>query len=241
MSMWIIIAIVIEGVALLGALSVMATRRTRLAFVAGFNIMLPVTAVYVSQSGFGPREVLILAMVVVYLARMNWILFVWQGQTAVPKIDAKLPKAGQYFLPLVLTNTVGWGYCLPFYFAVRRPEPLEWVDGLALGIYVVGTVVHFGSDYQKRRFKLRPDNRGRILDTGFWSMSRHPNYFGDFLIYVSFAVIAGSRWGWAAPALNFLQYVFDAIPKNEKWAGERYGTAWDAYKARTKSFLPYMF
>lgn len=241
MSMWILIALVIEGMALLGAVGVLATGRTRTAFVTGFNTMLAVTGVYVWYSGLGIREVLILAMVVGYLIRMNWILFLWQGQTAVSKIDATTPTLQQYFLSFVLANTVGWGYCLPFYFAARRSDALNWLDALALGIYVVGTAIHFGSDLQKRRFKLQPDTRGRILDTGFWSVSRHPNYFGDFLIYVSFAVIGGSFWGWIAPALNLLQYVFDAIPKNETWAAERYGPAWDAYKARTKAFLPYLF
>jgi len=240
MTMWIIIAVAIEAMALLGVLGVLATGRTRTAFVAGFNTMLIVTAVYIWQSGLGTREALILAMVVVYLGRINWILIVWQGQTAVSKIDATTPSFQKYLLPFVLANTVGWGYCLPFYFAVKRTEPANWLGALALGIYVVGTVVHFGSDYQKRRFKLRPDVEGRILDTGFWSVSRHPNYFGDFLIYVSFAVLSGRVWGWVAPALNFVQYAFDAIPKNEKWAAERYGAAWDAYKARTKAFVPYL-
>ena len=107
-------------------------------------------------------------------------------------------------------------------------------------IYVAGTVVHFLSDYQKRRFKQQPDSKDRILDTGLWSASRHPNYFGDFLIYVSFAVISGRVWGWAAPMLNLAQYVFDAIPKNESWAAQRYGGAWDDYRKRTKAFLPYI-
>lgn len=241
MSMWIIVAVVIEGMALLGVVGVLATGRTGTAFVAGFNSMLVVTGVYVWYAGLETREVLILAMVVAYLVRMNWILFVWQGQTAVSKIDATTPALQQYFLSFLLANTVGWGYCLPFYFASRRTDPLNWLDACALGIYVVGTVIHFGSDYQKRRFKLRPETRGQILDTGFWSASRHPNYFGDFLIYVSFAVVAGSVWGWIAPVLNLLQYLIDAIPKNETWAAERYGAAWNAYKARTKSFVPYLF
>ena len=66
------------------------------------------------------------------------------------------------------------------------------------------------------------------------------NYFGDFLIYISFALVGGSIWGWVAPLLNLVQYAFDAIPKNEKWAAERYGSTWEAYKAKTKAFVPYL-
>lgn len=239
--MWMLIALVIEGMALVGVLSVRGTKRTRSAFLAGFNTMLPVTAIYVWYSGpLSGREIVVLALVAGYLLRMNWILVAWQDQTAVSKIDARTPASQKYFLPFLLANTVGWGYCLPFYFAVRRTDPLGWIDAVALAIYVVGTVVHFGSDYQKRRFKRRPDAAGRILDTGFWSASRHPNYFGDFLIYVSFAVVSASIWGWVSPLLNLLQYMFDAIPKSERWAAERYGPAWEAYKARTKAFVPYL-
>ena len=95
--------------------------------------------------------------------------------------------------PFVLANTAGWAYCLPFYFAVGNVTPLGAVDFAAVGVYLLGTFVHFGADYQKRRFKLNPDSSGRLLDTGFWSISRHPNYFGDFIIYVSFAIDLGSR------------------------------------------------
>ena len=53
-------------------------------------------------------------------------------------------------------------------------------------------------------------------------------------------MIGHSVWGWVAPLLNVLQYVFDAIPKNEQWAAERYGAAWESYRARVKAFVPYV-
>jgi protein-S-isoprenylcysteine O-methyltransferase Ste14 len=71
-------------------------------------------------------------------------------------------------------------------------------------------------------------------------LSRHPNYFGDFLIYVSFALLGGSVWGWVAPLAILLQYAFDAIPKSERWAAERYGSEWEAYTQRTKAFVPFV-
>jgi len=240
MTMWIVVAVAIEGMTLIGALGILATKRTSVAFVAGFNTMALVTGVFVWYAGLQPRAVLVVVMVAVYLLRMNWVLLVWSGQTAVSKLDEHTPIAQKLFLPFVLTNTVGWAYCLPFYFATRNPDPLGLADAMALGIYVLGTIVHFGSDYQKRRFKLRPEGKGKLLDTGFWALCRHPNYLGDFLIYVSFAVVGATIWGWVGPALNLLQYAFDAIPKNEKWAAARYGSAWEAYKAKTKAFVPHL-
>jgi protein-S-isoprenylcysteine O-methyltransferase Ste14 len=236
--MWIQVAVAIEAMALIGALGAVVTKRTHIPFVTGFNAMAIVTAIFMWHQPWTPRAGIVIAMVAVYLARMNWVLLVWSDQTAVSKLDEHTRAGQKIILSFVLANTVGWAYCLPLYFAVRRGDPLGTADAVAVGVYLLGTVFHFGSDYQKRRFKLRSDTRGRILDTGFWALCRHPNYLGDFLIYVSFAVVGGSLWGWIGPVVNLAQYAFDAIPKNERWAANRYGTAWDNYRANTKAFIP---
>jgi len=238
--MWIQVAAVIEAMALTGVVSVLVTKQTKIAFVAGFDTMALVIGVFAWHAGLNTRMALASAMAALYLLRMNWALFVWSRSTALSKLDTRLPELQKLFLPVVLTNTVGWAYCLPFYFAAVHQTPLSFLDAVAVLVYLVGTVFHFGGDYQKRRFKLRSENKGVLLNTGFWALCRHPNYFGDFLIYVSFALISHSIWGWIAPALNLAQYVFDAIPKNEKWAAEKYGASWAAYKQRTKAFIPYI-
>jgi steroid 5-alpha reductase family enzyme len=238
--MWVSVVVATECMALAGVISIAVTKGTRIAFVLGFNTMALVTGIFVWHYGLTMRAVIVLAMVFVYLARMNWMLLVWSRQTAIEKLNEKLPAAGKFAIPLVLANTVGFAYCLPVYFAVRIAHPLELSDVIGIGIYVVGTVIHFGADYQKHHFKTRRGTEGRVLDVGFWALCRHPNYFGDFLIYVAFALMSHSVWGWVAPLVNVLQYAFDAIPKNERWAAERYGQAWEAYRARVKAFVPYI-
>ncbi len=241
MSVWIIQAIVIEAATLIGVLGVLVSKSTRPAFLSGFNVMLPVTAVFFCHSPpFDARKIAIVVMVVIYLIRINWLLLVWRKDTAVSKLDTKQSAAEKFILPVILTNVAGWGYCLPFYFAAKMTSPLDALDFIAFGVYLVASVIHFASDYQKRQFKARPESKGRILDTGLWSICRHPNYFGDFLIYVSFGLIGHCVWGWICPLLNFLQYWFDAIPKSEKWAAEKYGASWREYSSRTKSLIPFI-
>ncbi len=240
MNLWLLNALIIESLALLGMVGAVKTRRTVLAFALGFNSMLPVTLNYLLHfPPFTTRDLLSLFMVILYLLHMNWLLLFQQRHTAISKLDAHLPAAQKYLLPFLLTNTAGWGYCLPFYFAARRGGPLNALDWSALVLYLLGTVLHFGSDYQKYRFKIRPNSRGKLLTSGFWRFSRHPNYFGDFLIYLSFALLGGHLGGWLAPVLNLLQYLGDAIPKNEQWAAERYGEAWQRYKNQTPMFFPF--
>jgi steroid 5-alpha reductase family enzyme len=242
MNVWLWNAIIIEGMAVLGTLGVWVTRRTKVAFVLGFNTMLGVTGVYIGAfRPWNARHLIMLAMVLVYLGHMNWLLWFHSEHTALSKLDARLSPYEKYLLPFLLTNVVGWGYCLPFYFGAQRTSPLGLTDGVAVAVYVLGTFIHFGSDYQKQRFKARAGDKGTLLVTGFWALCRHPNYFGDFLIYMAFALIGGSAWGWIAPALNFMQYRFDAIPKSERWAAERYGEQWEAYRQRVKMFIPYVY
>jgi len=241
-NIWVLNALLIEAMAIVGTVGVVLTRRTGMAFLCGFNTMLPVTVVYILNApALGIRQVIILVMVLIYLAHMNWLLLFQGKHTAVAKLDAQLPLFQKYLLPIVLTNAAGWVYCLPFYFGTRRASPLGMEDHIAVLVYLAGTLMHFLGDYQKQRFKAKEESRGKLLKTGLWRMCRHPNYFGDLLVYVAFAIIGGSLWGWVAPVLNFAQYRFDAIPKNEQWAREHYGKQWEEYSKGVKMFIPYIY
>lgn len=237
--LWIQVIVVIEVFFAAAVGAAILFKRTQAIFAAGFNVMIPVIALYLWHAPvLHPRALIGAVLAAIYLFRLNWVILVWTRNTAMSKLDQSLPPLGKVGLAFILAHFVGLGYCLPFYFIALDDAPLGWWDGLAVGVYVVGTVFHAGADYQKMRFKQIPKSKGRILDTGWWSLCRHPNYFGDFLIYVSFALLAQNPWAWIAPFLNLFQYLFDAIPKNEKWAAEKYGERWTAYKKSTPMFLP---
>lgn len=242
MDLWLQIVAVIEVSFLLAVVAAIVTKRTKLIFAFGFNVMIPVIALYYwhapAQHG---RGVLGLVMAGLYLLRLNWTILAWTGNTAMSKLDNALEVRGKLGLAFILVHSVGLGYCLPFYYIANDDTGLGLSALLALIVYGVGTVFHAGGDYQKRSFKQQPDTSGHVLQTGLWSLCRHPNYFGDFLIYVSFAVLAGHFYAWIAPVLNLLQYLFDAIPKNEQWASERYGDAWKVYERSTPRFFPLRF
>jgi steroid 5-alpha reductase family enzyme len=50
-------------------------------------------------------------------------------------------------------------------------------------VYATGLLVEAVADHQKSAFKERPENKGRFIDEGLWSYSRHPNYFGEMMIW----------------------------------------------------------
>jgi steroid 5-alpha reductase family enzyme len=96
-----------------------------------------------------------------------------------------------------------WFVSLPI-FAVARsagPPGLTVADVAGLLLFMVGFAFESVADLQLERFKARPSNRGRVLDTGLWRYSRHPNYFGDALLWWGVYVIATSvPGGWLTVA-----------------------------------------
>jgi steroid 5-alpha reductase family enzyme len=81
---------------------------------------------------------------------------------------------------------------------------LIWLDYLAVLVWITGFVFEAGGDFQLSRFRRNPENKGKVLNTGFWRYTRHPNYFGDSAVWWSFAIFsvaAGSYWQIAGSIL----------------------------------------
>lgn len=74
---------------------------------------------------------------------------------------------------------------------------LTWLDYLAILVWVIGFLFETIGDFQLTKFKSNPNNKGKVLDKGLWKYTRHPNYFGDTLVwwsYALFCVSSGSYW-----------------------------------------------
>lgn len=78
-----------------------------------------------------------------------------------------------------------------------QSDQLNFMDFLGLGIWIVGFLFEAIGDYQLTKFKSDPVNYGKVLDSGLWRYTRHPNYFGDATVwwaYALFAMAAGAYW-----------------------------------------------
>lgn len=121
---------------------------------------------------------------------------------------------------------------------------LGWV-GLAL--WLAGFVTEVVADRQKRRFRSHPENAGRFISTGLWAWSRHPNYFGEIVLWTGVAVIAlPALQGWQHLTLvspvfvTLLLTQVSGIPMLEERADERWGgePEYEAYKVGTPVLVP---
>ena len=117
------------------------------------------------------------------------------------------------------------------------------LDILAWTITLSGIVVEAAADRQLTAFRAQPDHRDRVLDRGLWRWTRHPNYFGDFLIWWGFfaaGIAAGAPW-WtiASPiVMSALLIRFSGAGLMEETITER-RPGYRAYIARTSRFFPW--
>lgn len=133
---------------------------------------------------------------------------------------------------------------LPFALIASDETPAFTIlDIVGALMFLVGIGGVWLADYQLSRFKKDPSNKGKVCQEGLWRYSRHPNYFFEWIIWLSWGVIAlGAPWGWiglSAPALIlFFILKVTGIPPTEKRALKSRGEAYREYQRTTSPFIP---
>lgn len=140
-----------------------------------------------------------------------------------------------------LQGLLAWLVALPLLPAIASDSALSGIDIVAALLWLVGFVFEAGGDYQLSRFKAKEENKGRVLDTGLWRYTRHPNYFGDFCIWWSFylfAVSAGGWWSIVSPiVMSLLLLKVSGVAMLERTIGKR-RPEYAEYIQRTNAFFP---
>lgn len=121
-------------------------------------------------------------------------------------------------------------------------EKLEWLAGAGIAAWVVGLFFESVGDVQLARFKTDAANEGRVLDTGLWRYTRHPNYFGDFCVWWGLFLVAlalGAPWWTAAGPLlmSVLLMRVSGVTLLERSLSRR-KPGYEDYVRRTSAFFP---
>jgi steroid 5-alpha reductase family enzyme len=136
--------------------------------------------------------------------------------------------------------------CLPLLSATSglapaAPGPLQWA-GLAVG--GLALLLESVADAQLAAFKRDPANRGKVCERGLWAWSRHPNYLGEWLVWVGFLLMSYNGTYHGLPGLacvavmhHFLTRV-TGIPLTERQLLASKGAAYADYQARVPAFWP---
>jgi steroid 5-alpha reductase family enzyme len=147
-----------------------------------------------------------------------------------------------YFKVFLLQAVVGWIISLPIYFAIvsLAPASLTVLDYAGIVVFACGLAFESVGDEQLRRFRDNRANRGKVLDTGLWRYTRHPNYFGEALVWWGFCLIALATGGIPAllgpVVLTYLLIYVSGVALLESTLIEKKGYA--QYVGRTPAFLP---
>jgi steroid 5-alpha reductase family enzyme len=202
------------------------------------------------RSGFlSPNALLLTLLVSVwglrlagYLAWRNW------GKPEDYRYQTMRQRHGKLF-PLVSLLTVFglqgllmWVISFPVQVGIVKAQ--TWHPLVAVGVllWLIGLFFEAVGDYQLARFKADPANRGRVMSRGLWRYTRHPNYFGDFLVWwgLYFVAAESGSWWWTVigPLLmSFLLIRVSGVRLLESSLRSRVA-GYEEYVRNTSSFFP---
>lgn len=196
------------------------------------------------------RAILLWTLVVVWAVRLGTFLF---RRIRRAGKDNRFDDIKPHFIRFLNTWTIQalWvtftvGAALVAITTANRKE-FDLFAFIGLLLWLLGFGMEVVADAQKSRFSANPENRGRFIQTGLWARSRHPNYFGEILLWIGIAVIALPvlrGWQWVtliSPVFVALLLTrISGIPLLEKRADEKWGgqADYETYKRTTPVLIP---
>lgn len=217
----------------------------------GPAILLIGIAYFVSADATGSRARLILALVTLWALRLAVHIGVRNiGHGEDFRYAAWRRQYGaawwyrSYLKVFLLQGVIAWIVALPLYYAITSSTPVHFTiwDQMGALMFAAGFFFEGIGDEQLRRFKADPANKGRVMNTGLWRYTRHPNYFGEAVLWWGLGLIAmATPNGWIGligPALiTFLLIRVSGVAMLEKTlANTKQGYA--EYIAGTPAFFP---
>lgn len=201
-------------------------------------------------SGYLPRKQLMLALVAVWGLRLavhigirNW------GKGEDFRYAQWREEHGtrwpwrSFFQVFLLQGILMWIISAPLLAAQTSgfPAILTPLDMIGAALWTLGLHIEAMADSQLTRFKRDPANKGKLLTTGLWKYSRHPNYFGEAVVWWGFYVIAlAAGYGWTifSPLLmTYLLLKVSGVAMLERTMQHKPG--YEEYMRRTSAFVPW--
>ncbi|TNE28669.1 MAG: DUF1295 domain-containing protein [Alphaproteobacteria bacterium] len=223
----------------------------------GAGMALMAAASYLQLGGAGDLAALIMFMAVAWGARLGiYLLRRWrrEGEDKRYALILKKDREKGNFATAALTKV--WLMQAVLLMLVSSPAqvgilaagadaPITPLALAGLALWGVGIFFEWVGDWQLARFRVDPANRGKVLDTGLWRYTRHPNYFGDACVWWGIW-LACAATGWdlalytvAGPIfLTFTLTKWSGVALLERGLDKSKGDKYAEYKRRTSAFIP---
>lgn len=257
MNAWLVIAIGAVSMMLIMLLLWMRQRVTHNAGIVdvAWSMGTGALGVYfaISADGWAMRRQILAALVVLWAVRLGrHVLRRVMNENEDGRYFALREKWGdrtQMFLFWFFQIQAIWAvlFALPVLLAARNPTAhLTFFDIAGILIWLTAFIGETIADSQLARFRVDPNNHGRVCRAGLWRYSRHPNYFFEWLhwwTYVAMALSGWWPWGWLTLFGPVLMLVFlmkiTGIPPSEAQALRSRGEAYRAYQRTTSALFPW--
>lgn len=205
----------------------------------------------VAATGAHPRSLLVASLATLWGLRLGaYLLWRSHGSAEDPRYAAMRRHHGvrfasvSLFTVFLLQGALQVAVALPLAVTTVYPgaTALGWLDTLGVAVFALGLGFETLGDLQLARFRADPTNAGRVMDRGLWAWTRHPNYFGDFLVWWGiFLVALAAPRGWLAlpgPALlTYLLLRVSGVALLERTIATR-RPGYAEYAARVPAFFP---
>ncbi len=177
----------------------------------------------------------------VYLAIRNW------GKSE----DARYLKIRQnnepnfrfksLYIIFGFQSILAWVVGSILFIAIKNDHPLTWLDYIGIFVTLFGIIYESIADYQLIQFKNGIKNRGKLLQSGLWKLSRHPNYFGEILVWWGFFIttlVTGIHFNLIAPLLmTYLILRFSGVTLLEANLNKKFND-YDDYQKKVNTIIP---
>ena len=200
------------------------------------------------------RSIIIMVLVLLWTSRLGYFLFKRILKAGEDKRFEEIKKSFYQFFRAWTIQGLWVSFTLAAALAAITVEPTTPYATYDLVCLIIGGIIwllgfSFESiaDYQKNQFRSKPENKGKFINSGLWSISRHPNYFGEITIWIGIALIAlPSLVSWRFITLispifvTLLITTISGIPILEKRADKKWGGQedYEQYKKNTPVLIP---
>jgi steroid 5-alpha reductase family enzyme len=204
--------------------------------------------------GYIWRKLIIVSLASVWGLRLSIHIFSrHRGKGEDPRYQAMRAHHGEKFWWRSLFTVFGLQAFLLWVVSITLQMPqmwafpgrLTWLDGMGVFIWGVGFLFETVSDWQLSRFIADPKNKGEIMTRGLWSCSRHPNYFGESLVWWGLFVMTLATpygfWAIISPlTITYLLVKVSGVPMLEKAMLDMEPVKYRAYMKQTSAFIPWL-
>jgi steroid 5-alpha reductase family enzyme len=150
-----------------------------------------------------------------------------------------------FVLQGILLYFISFPIQLVYYAAINIPSPFQFIPFIfGVALWIFGFIFETAADAQLKKFRQDASNKGNIMSSGLWKYSRHPNYFGESMIWWAIWIISMANFTWLGLAglispvlITYLLVFVSGIPLLEKKYKDN--VLFQAYAKKTNVFFPF--